>query len=343
MNIIILTENYEKYKSGYYHIDFIEPLIKRYNCYLYGNGYPKYNKNDDFNDVIKKSPFKRDEIDLIIVSTTWEIQNEKIKNFDPHPKINLSRFETKKVFFLNKEYKKLEKKFEYIKRNQFDLVCTTNLRYKEWEKEIGYKFLYLPFAVNPKRFNFLNLQKIYDFGFTGSLHTKYIDDRLKLKKLIFKNYRIKTNLRASSIFWNNPIKEEFKKYKIYWAEWGTRNIFWKSLIPTMEKYNIFLNKFKTFLNTPSAMGIINTRFFECMIAKTLVLCPESNYYNNLIRNNFNAIFYKKDLSDFIEKLELIIFDESKREKITEQAYNDVLKNHTYENRIQLLFHILNLE
>lgn len=58
-------------------------------------------------------------------------------------------------------------------------------------------------------------------------------------------------------------------------------MFYKSLLPVGEKYLKFLREFKIFLSTPSAKGLIGTRFFEIMASKTLLFIPESTYYDNL--------------------------------------------------------------
>ena len=58
------------------------------------------------------------------------------------PEINFLDVENiKKVYFLNKEYKKLNLRFKYIKENSFDCVVTVHPNYNKWEKLINTKFL----------------------------------------------------------------------------------------------------------------------------------------------------------------------------------------------------------
>ena len=341
MNIIILTKNYEKYVSGYYHHDINKAFMTKGNCYLYGEGYLKYNKNDTIQDIIAKSPFDEKDIDLIVVSTSWEIQDPQIEESDPHPRINLSTLEIPKVFFLNKEYKKLNKKLKYAKENNFNLVCTVHHDYKKWAEQTGLNFIRLPFAANPERFKDYGLPKKYDFGFTGALHSTYTDIRYEIKCKLFKNPYVKSNLGASVLFRKNPLKEEFRKYKIYWAEWGARNIFGRSLLPPLNRYPKFLSSFKTFLSTPGPIGIIGTRYFECMAVKTLLFCPESEH-NNIFKDGYNCVTFKEDLYDFDEKVHWILSNDAKRDRIIENAYKDFINNHTYENRIEKVINILGL-
>jgi len=343
MNIILLAQNYENYKSGYYHDDIVKAFKRKYNCFVYGKGYPDYEVKDTIEDVIAKSPFKKDDIDLIVVGTSWEIQDPNNPESDPHPNINLSQLKIPKIFFLNKEYKKLQKKFEYIKKNKFGLVISAHPKCEYWSKKLGVPFLKSHFAIDKERFeklNKLNIPKTYDFGFTGSLHKKYIDIRYKIKCEIFDNPHVKSNLGLSILFKKNPIKSEYRKYKIYWAEWGARSLFGRSLVPTGEGYLKFLRKFKIFLSTPSAKGLVGTRFFEIMASKTLLFIPESEFYNGLFEHGINCCIFKKDLSDFKEKLEYYLFHSKEREKVCENAYQDVIKNHTYENRIEKIINKL---
>jgi len=343
MNVILLAQNYENYKSGYYHDDIVRVFRRKYNCFVYGKGYPGYELKDTIEDVIAKSPFKKSDIDIIVIGTSWEIQNSNNPESDPHPNINLSQLKIPKIFFLNKEYKKLQKKFEYIKKNKFDLAISAHPKCEYWSKKIGFPFLKSHFAIDKERFeklNKLNIPKTYNFGFTGSLHKKYTDIRYKIKCEIFDNPHVKSNLGLSILFKKNPIKPEYRKYKIYWAEWGARSLFGKSLLPTGEEYLKFLRKFKIFFSTSSAEGLVGTRFFEIMASKTLLFIPESEFYDGLFKDGVNCCIFKKDLSDFKKKLEYYLSHLEERKKICENAYQDVMKNHTYETRIEKIINKL---
>ena len=57
MNIVILSKNYEKYTSGYYHQDIVDAFCKQGNVFLYGLGYKGYDDKDDILDVFEKSSF----------------------------------------------------------------------------------------------------------------------------------------------------------------------------------------------------------------------------------------------------------------------------------------------
>ena len=187
-----------------------------------------------------------------------------------------------------------------------------------------------------KRFRDYGLKKKYDFSFTGGLHASHTDMRFLVKNELFRNkhINIKSNKGLSALF-KYPIKKEFKLHNIFWAEWGAKDFFYRSLLPTGKKYGEFMNQSKVFLNTPSAMGIFNTRFFELMATKSLILCPESDSYDGFLRDNENCVMFKKDMTNFKEKYLECIEDEIKRERIINRAFDDV-KNHSYNSRISQL-------
>jgi len=341
MNIIILSKNYKNYKSGNYHQDIINSLSILHNCFLYGLGYDNYKLNDTIFDVIEKSKSTINSVDLIITSTSWDEDTSK-DNVDPHPNICLSKVDfVKKVYFLNKEYKKLDLRFEYAKKNKFNFIVTVHPKYKDWESVVGIKFIYLPFGISLERFNHLNLDRKYDFGFSGGLHKSHTDLRYLVKKQIFKSSSIdqKSNFGLSSFLKPNPFKSEYSKYKIFWAEWGAKNYNYRSLLPSGDKYKFLLNNCKVFLNTPSAIGIFNTRFFELMATKTLIFCPKSELYNNILKDQYNCLMFNPDMSDFDYLFNQAVNNSKLRDSITINAINDV-SSHSYDNRIKSLIKII---
>lgn len=347
MNIIILSKKYENYQSGYYHNDIVTALKKYTNSFIYGYGYPKYDPNDTIDDVFSKSKFGARSVDLLVCTTSWDDDSAK-DNVDPHPRIDLENIKNVyKVYMLNKEYKKLELRLEYIKKNKFDLVCTVLPNTSKWERACGIKFMHLPFGVNFERFKLLALDRKYDFAFTGSLHNTHSDYRFKAKQMLFKDRYL--NMLSNKQFRfnrNNVMKDRYNKYNIYWSEFGAKRyslgdkMGFKSLIFTGHKYVKFLNNAKVFLNTPSALGIINTRFYELMAVKTLIFCPYSDAYGNFLINGKNCIMYKEDMSDFEFNICEAIENEPKRIAIVEEAYKHVAK-HSYDERISTLLHFIN--
>lgn len=341
MNVILLSRNMQSYVSGIYHQDIVNSFIKLTNAYVYGPGYKDYNKSDNFKDVIKKSSFNIDNLDLIVCTTSWD-DDESLINVNPHHNINLSNIKNiKKIYFLNKEYKKLDYKFKYIKNQKFDLVCTVLQNTNNWSKELGIKFLNVPFGVSLEKFKDLKLKRKYDFAFTGSLHRNHLDERFKVKNILFKANKIglKSNKGLSGFCNLNPLNINFQKKNIFWAEWGAKSFFLKSLLPSGEEYVKLLNQSKVFLNTTSAMDIFNTRFFELMATKTMIICPESDNYLGILKDRYNCLMYRNDMSNFTEIFLKAIDDVSLRKQIVLNAFNDI-EFHSYDYRIKSLLKML---
>ncbi len=332
----------ENYISGYYYQDLINAFTKNHNVFLYGRGYKNYNLNDSFQDILYKSKEKFEYADLIVVSNSWGNENPDDLAFDPHPNVDLAIINNiPKVFFLNKEYKKIVQKLHYIKESKFDLICTVYKDHEKWSNETGCKFITLPFGVDLDTFKPLGLKRKYDFSFTGALHRSYgVEVRYEVKKRIFKTEYIDSLFSKSKWIQKNLLQEKYHDYNIYWAEWGSKSLFGNSLAPSYDKYITFLNKKKFFLNTLSAQDIFNPRFFELMATKTLIFCPKSVESYGILKDNHNAIMFNDNLSDFDEKLQSLISGKIDTTSIIENAYFDV-QMHSYQNRIDTVINALN--
>ena len=328
-NILVLSKNFSNYKSGNYHNDIVSSLKNLSNCTIYGPGYDGYSENFTIEDVLSLN--QNISFDLIVINTSWDDDSSEL-NVDPNPNINLKNINIPKVYFLNKEYKKLQQRIDYAKQNKIDLVLSVSPNCKEWDKSLN--FMHLNFGICLKRFKPLNLQRKFDFAFTGNLHTAHTDVRFNVKKKIFQGKYItkKSNKGLENFFCSSTLNAQYQNKKIFWAEWGARGYLFNSLLPSGQKYIQFLNQCKTFLNTPSAAGIFGTRFFELMACKTLILCPSDKDYFGILKNEHNCIMFKPDASDFKSKLEFILNNSEVYESIVDQAYEDV-KWHSYDHRI----------
>lgn len=335
MNIILFSRNFEKYISGYYHQDIVEAIQLNSNSYIYGPGYDKYCSTDNFQNVVDKSIFNSlDDIDLIIFSTSWD-NDESELTVDPHPAIDFSNINIPKLYYLNKEYKKLDVRFKYIKNQKIDFVATVNSSYKVWERDLKVRFLKYNFGINTKRIGATSNKKKYDFGFTGALHNNHIDSRTIIKKSIFKKkfHNTKSNINQFRYQKKSMLNNDFQNYSIYWAEWGSKDLFGKSLLPKGDKYFNFLSQCKVFLNSLSASNIINTRFFELMYLKTLIICPQDNY-EGILKNNYNCIMFSSQ-NDFKIKLYDIINNKSNYQNIVSNAKKTV-SNYEYQSMLKKL-------
>ena len=134
-------------------------------------------------------------------------------------------------------------------------------------------------------------------------------------------------------------KKDFKNYSIFWNSFTGRR-YNDFLIKALKQYNYLnyddylqiLSNSKTTINTLGPSGLIGPRYFECMLSNSVCLAEESSLYEEIFIENENYISFKKDLSDFNEKLNFATSDSDEIKKIKKNAYNLVLSEHTYEKR-----------
>jgi hypothetical protein len=311
-HILWLDRSFEGYKSAYYQNDLFETFQEKYTIHPYGPGFDSYDESDDIHEIVQKIPA---EPDLLVVSNTWENQKQDADTFSPHPELNLDTIDIPKLMFLNKEYKSLQLKLDFIRENEIECVTTVlKDRCDEWEAETGATFMWEPFGVNLDRFKpDPPIPTTYDFAFTGSLHEQWLEERKRIKEHLFKSryqdFRLWHNLVHTRRF-----EDRYDDLSIYWGEWDNRQLRLKNppvkksirflrmkrRAPFGQEYVTLLNKCKSFLNTLPAVGIYNPRFWELMATKTLIICPTDNYYG-LLEDGVNCIMYD-DFSEFDRQL-----------------------------------------
>ena len=331
--VLILAKN-QFNNTGYYHTDWLEAFASHFDCYFYGPEFSHFSAEHDIFNVLELAS-KDGEIDAIICATNWD-EDSHHTEVNPCPNLDLSQIkDIPKIYFLNKEYKKLKERFEYCNKMGFTFAVTVNEKYKQWQSELNAKIIKLPFAVNPNRFKALETPQIWDFAFTGGLHQSHLDNRFSIKTEIFQQKHI--NKKTShSLLGNSRLKPQYNKFKINWMDFGAKNWFYRSRLPSDDKYNLLLNQCHSFLNTRSAAGIINTRFYELMQTGTLIICPrDETDYDGLLKNGVNCITYDNPKTELFDILEMIKQENTIISDIVQHNYNLVQK-HTYENRVREL-------
>jgi len=318
-------------KRGIYHEDIPKSLRLFNTVKDYGPNFGNFSSSDKIENAISKT-FNPD---CIFFGTGWADYEKVRPTF--HPNINVSHLNIPKVMYLNKEYKYLKKKFNFIKKNKLDYVFTQMPYHREWEKETGVKFRRIPFAADDTIFKDYGLEKKYDVGFTGNLHDTTLYEKEGKDKGLnvgwtypdligpgFDNIRVRLINEISKKSYNKLNKfipniirvGESKKTKEYFGV----------------EYSSIMNQTKIWICTTSAMKSVNPRFFEAMGSKTMVFCNESDSYGGLLTPGVDCITFKSDLSDFKEKLEYYINNDGEREKIVDNAYKNFIDNHTWRNR-----------
>ena len=251
-------------------------------------------------------------VDLIVYGYGWVCDgnldnalNNKLDNVDNIPS----------VMILNKEYKNIEKKIQFINQNNIDIVFTPHHKYKEWEVHTNAKFYKLPFAANRDIFKDWKLEKKYDLGFTGNLfNSKYYKSGIMGPE--FNNIRERISDELSKDVYNNISMYLNGNSYIHGSDYGK-----------------LINSSKIWLCTPSATQLVGTRFYDIMGSCSLLFCKESDVYTDLFEPGVHCVTFKDDLSDFREKLFYYLEHDDERNKIIENAHKLFLNNHTWEHRV----------
>jgi spore maturation protein CgeB len=238
------------------------------------------------------------------------------------------KLEQKKSLFLNKEYKNLDQKIKFINDNDIEIVFTTHHHYEKWNERCPKaKFYKIPFAYNESTFKDYEQEKVHDLGFTGNLFNKgpYVGDRIMGKN--FNNVR-------ERIF--NEIKNN--------GYYSTLNLFLgEGVYLHGEAYGRKINSTKIWICTPSAIDLVGTRFYEVMGCKTMLMSKVidgESIYDGLFTEGEHFVGFKDDLSDFTEKVDFYLSNDSERNRICEAAYNLVREKHCWKHRVDKISEIL---
>jgi hypothetical protein len=240
----------------------------------------------------------------------------------------LHKLDKTKCLFLNKEYKNLNQKIEFINKNNIQIVFTAHHSFKEWNSRCPNATFYkIPFAYNQDIFTDYQEKKIYDLGFTGNLFNKgpYIGD-----EIMGKNF-------------NNVRERIFDKIKTEPFYSNLQMLLGEDVYLKGKQYGKTINSSKIWICTPSAIDLVGTRFYEIMGCNTLLLAKvieNENIYDGLFEEGKHFIGFKDDLSDFTEKVKYYLSNEVERVKITKSAYELVNTKHCWKHRVDKIVQIL---
>ena len=311
--------------KGIYYEQFTQAIKKASKSFFhYGPGTSYYCSSHTMNNILeiyfqenKKLP------QLILFGFGWENDTYSENGYDSNihgTNLGLSNIKIKKAFIINKEYKNLQQKLDFLKNNKFDAGFTVHHKFDEFSKIANTTFYQLPFAANREIFKDYKQEKTIDLGFSGNMFNYGIYKNTNIMGEYFQNIREK--------IFNELKQEKYKNLRLWWNS-NSGNFLYG------ERYAKLINRSKIWLNTPSAIQIVGTRFYEVIACNTLLFCRESNegIYNNLgFEDEKTCVMFKTDLSDFEEKLFYYLKNEEERNIIIGNAYQMFLERHTWEHR-----------
>lgn len=303
MKILFAQPDFSTYREATYQMDWLAALERSHQVYVWGPGFPAYGPDQSTADVMALCPWRPD---LICYGAGWEWEGDG-EGFDLHPPFNPTDLDIPAVMILNKEYKKLERKFAFVREKGIRHVFTSHHLFAEWERILGVPFSWLPFAADPEVFRDHGEEKIHDFGFTGALHATWIDIRVAIKELM--------------------AGPEFARVKQFWGP--------NDGMEVGEAYARQINRARVWLATPSAADLVGPRFYEVLAVGTLLFCTRSSVYGELFEDGRHCVMFEPDLSDFSEKLVYYLDHEDARAAIAAEGRRHALAHHRWDDRVRL--------
>lgn len=254
-------------------------------------------------NIVKKN--QNLDIDVVIFGFGWTNSSQNTPNdFILEETID-------KYVILNKEYAALDKKLDWIKKNNFKAAFTVHHDFKKYQEITGIPFYHLPFAANPELFKNYNSSLTYefDFGFTGIVRAEQTE-----------NWR-------SKVYDTLRNKDLWKDTKIYFSDHHH---------DSLQDYAKRICTSKIWFSTTSPADLVSTRYYEVMMTGTTLLACNRFDYLGLFNEDEHCIMF----STIEELAEKVIFysdinNEEKRMKIVKAAQKFALENHTWANRGKL--------
>mgnify|MGYP003126009080 CR=1 FL=1 len=289
------TSSKYRYYDGIY-----DQLIRKHDVFLLRQPF------NDLNGVIHQTGFRPD---ILIFGVGFF---GKTHFFG---KINNLNIPT--ACFLYKPQNDLDKKLDFCKINDIDLIYTPIPTYQEYEDITGVKTILFPFGFDPNFFKPRNIEKTFDFGFSGALHNSalYPKDSFQVQNLRPKIGEILRNSSDLNIFWKSSDDAS------------------KAFIDSYDEYATTINRAKMWLATLAAFGDVTPRHYEVLGSGTALFCQEiPEPYKFLLKDGVNCVEFKNDLSDFKDKILHYKNNPDELDKITDNAVDFFHNNWTWEHR-----------
>lgn len=342
MNILYIEPDYSQQNSYAYYFNILNAISNKANIRIVpGRGY-----NISVEQI--KSVFP--EIDLICFGFGWMNIWKNGVHYIETTIDGIENCDIPKAVLLNKEYGGgLGSKLGWIKDINADFAFTYHHDHEMFEKLTGVSFYHLPFAADPKIFKDYGEEYEYDIGFTGGLgHVETNNWETQCKFGDFAPFP------AKGQGWSHDLRKQVKDAH---ETWNDINFYFSNhKHDNTISYAKSINTAKIWLSTTGPVDIVGTRYYEVMLTNTtLLMCNRSNkmwcfdencnrrdkdvnVYENLFEENKHYVAFETP-EEFKEKVLFYKNNESARLKIVHNAYDHVMKNHTWEKRAEKFLNV----
>lgn len=187
----------------------------------------------------------------------------------------------------------------------FDMIFSSNYYVAQYFQNQHPQSFWLPLAVDPETHYPINQSLTYDIAFVGTLNMVQYRQRARLLKQLQEHFKVNIVTQATP----RECAEIYAQAHL---------VFDKSL----------------------GYGI-NTRPFEALACKKVLFTEENPLSGiELLFNNHRELVYYNE-TNLISLIEEYLTNKEKRELVANQGYQEAIKYHTYQHRVQTLLGLIN--
>lgn len=330
MEILVFSKNMERYSAAYYQQDFLRELAKQAKCYFYGPGYPGFREGRSMKEVLQLIGGRPN-----FIFTGHSFLNDKPS--DPitafsHP--NLREAKLPIAGFINKEYTRLEEKLAYFTQSGHSIVFSHHHAIEDLSRGLPFQPVFSPFGVDLTRFQRGPSKRNFDLGFSGLLRNRGASGvQPEIREEIFRELFVTLGGLRMTRRWNH------RRLRILWKSWSGNRIqdelnrwFLNNGKLSTDEYVAALKNSLIWLNSPSPLGIVSTRYFECMASGTLVLTHPSSGLERTFPPHVYRTFLGR--SDFFTTLDELLSNKDHLAEQAAEAHHWVAHHGTWELRVK---------
>lgn len=332
LKILVLTRDVRAYKAAFYQSDFLVELAKQHTCVYYGPGFLGFNEEDSAETVLRKTQVRDCPHDLIVVAHSW-LADTPNGPISPMRSFDLKSATIPAALLLNKEYTRLSEKLDWAESSSIDAVFSHHHEIEQLARGRAFPAFFLPFAFSHDRFGRVESEIREDFGFTGILQNPS-NSELQGK------VRAEVQSELFHSFLDIPLikRNAYRNIKIQWRSWTGNRV--KDIVSAMllrpraseKKYVSLISETGIWLNGPSPLGLISTRYFECMAVGAIVLTSSTPGLDRVFPEDTYVEF--SGVKDFREKLLWLLGNPNEASQIRNRAKKFVYLGHTWSHRVQ---------
>ncbi|KDR94615.1 spore maturation protein CgeB [Peptoclostridium litorale DSM 5388] len=198
------------------------------------------------------------------------------------------------------------------------------------ESDISAKFL--PCALDEHDYYpIVDVEQDIDIVFVGSMYIEKSENREQLLDGIISRFPDRNiQLYGKYLHIKRPdrlVKYYLKNYRRYY----------KNVNVNTNDVNRLYARAKIAINMHHSQTeySANQRFFELMGSKVFQIVDETEYIRNEFLQGENVVCFG-NVEELLEKVEEYIDESGKRERISQNGYDEVLRSHTFKNRIEMV-------